>query len=54
MRGETLGPVNAQCPSIGEFEVREAGVCGWGKHRHKSRGRVDGLGGFGEGDQKKG
>jgi hypothetical protein len=28
MGEEALGPVKARCPSIGEFEVREAGVGG--------------------------
>ena len=26
MEGEALGPVKAQCPSVGECQVREAGV----------------------------
>ena len=34
MRGETLGPLKAQCPSVGEFKGSEARVggwvCGWG------------------------
>jgi hypothetical protein len=42
MRGEALGPVKVQCPSIGECQDREAGVGG-----SVSRGRVDGMGGGG-------
>ena len=43
--GETLGPVNARCPSVGECEGGEAGVGVWvGKHPHRSRGREDGIG----------
>jgi hypothetical protein len=30
MGGEALGPVKAQCPSIGECYGGEAGVGGWG------------------------
>jgi hypothetical protein len=29
MGGEPLGPVKAQCPSVGECQGREAGVGGW-------------------------
>jgi hypothetical protein len=40
MGEEALGPVKALCLSVGECEVREAGVCGWvGEHPHRSRGR---------------
>jgi hypothetical protein len=28
MRGEALGPVKAQCPSVGECQYREVGVGG--------------------------
>jgi hypothetical protein len=28
--GEALGPVKAQCPSVGECHGGEAGVGGWG------------------------
>jgi hypothetical protein len=39
MRGEALGPVKAQCPSVGECQGREVGVDGWvGEHPHRSRG----------------
>jgi hypothetical protein len=44
MRGETLGPVKARCPSVGECQDREAGVGGL-----VCRGREDGIGGFSEG-----
>ena len=39
MRGEALGLVKAQCPSVGECQDREAGVGGL-----VSRGRRDGIG----------
>jgi hypothetical protein len=29
MVGESLGPVKAQCPSVGEFKGGEVGVGGW-------------------------
>jgi hypothetical protein len=36
--GQALGPVNAQCPSVGECYDREAGVGAWvGKAPHRSR-----------------
>ena len=41
MGGEALGPVKAQCPSVGECQDREVGVGGL-----VSRGREDGIGGF--------
>jgi hypothetical protein len=34
--------MKAQCPSVGEYQDREAGVSGL-----VSRGREDGMGGFG-------
>jgi hypothetical protein len=30
MGGEGLGPVKAQCPSVGECHEGEVGVGGWG------------------------
>ena len=40
MEGEALGPVKAQCTSVGECQGREVGVGGWvGEHPHRSRGR---------------
>jgi hypothetical protein len=41
--------VKAQCPSVGEFQDREAGV-----GRLVSRGRGDGIGGFWRGNQERG
>ena len=41
---EALGPVKAQCPSVGECQGREEGVGRWvGEHPHRSRGRRDGM-----------
>ena len=45
MGGETLGPVKAQCPSVGECQSREAGMGGWvGEHSHRTTGRGRGYG----------
>jgi hypothetical protein len=49
MRGEALGPVKAQCPSVGECQGREAGV-----GELVSRGRGDRIGGFLRGSQERG
>jgi hypothetical protein len=52
MGEEALGPVKAQCSSVGEFEDREVGVGGWVvAHPHRSRRRRDGIGGFGGGGE---
>ena len=48
MGGEALGPVKAQCLSVGECQDREAGVGGL-----VSRGRGDGIGGFQRGKQER-
>jgi hypothetical protein len=40
MRGETLGPEKAGCPSVGECQDKEAGVSGL-----VSRGRGNMMGG---------
>ena len=40
MGGEALGPVKAQCPSVREYQDREAGVGGL-----VSRGKGDEIGG---------
>jgi hypothetical protein len=49
MGGEALGPVKAQCSSIGECQGWEAGLNGWLREfPPRSRwGREDGRGGFG-------
>jgi hypothetical protein len=37
----------AQCPSIGKYQGREAGVGGWvGEHPYRGKGREDGVMGF--------
>ena len=41
MGGEALGPVKAQCPSVGECQGREAGV-----GELVSRGSGEGIGVF--------
>jgi len=44
MGGETLGPGEAQCPSIGEDQGGEIIVGEWvGEHPWRSRGRRDGI-----------
>jgi hypothetical protein len=48
MGGEALGPVKAQCPSIGECQNREAGMGGL-----VSRGKGKGEGGFWSGNQER-
>ena len=49
MGGKALGPVKALSPSVGECHGQEAGVGGL-----VSRGRREGIGGFGRGNQKRG
>jgi hypothetical protein len=46
MRGESLGLVKAQSPSVGEFQDGEVGVGGL-----VSRGKVDGIGETRKGDK---
>jgi hypothetical protein len=47
MGGETLDPMKAGCPSVGECEGREAGVGGWvGVHPPRNRRRGDRIGDF--------
>jgi hypothetical protein len=53
MGGEALGPVEVQCPSVGECEGREAGVGGWGNTLIEAGGRRMGWG-FLEGKPGKG
>ena len=45
MGGEALGPVKAQCPSVGEYQDREVGV-----GEFVSRGWKNGIGAFQWGD----
>jgi hypothetical protein len=49
MGGEALGPVKAQCPSVGECQDREAGLSGL-----VSKGKGDRIVGFSEGKPGKG
>jgi hypothetical protein len=49
MGGEALGPVRAGYPSVGEYQIMEAGVGGL-----VSRRRGDGRGSFWRGNQEKG
>jgi hypothetical protein len=49
MRGEALGSVKAPCPSVGECQDREAGVCGLVSREEEGWAR-----GFSEGKQGKG
>lgn len=46
MGGEALGPVNAQCPSLGEYMGGEVGGRDWAgeEHPHRSGGREMGYG----------
>ena len=45
MGRETLDPVKALWPSVGEWQAREVGVGGClGEHPHRSRGRGDEIG----------
>jgi hypothetical protein len=55
MEGETLGPVKAQCPSVGECQGREVGVGRWVReYPHRSRGRGEEIGCFHRGNWEKG
>ena len=49
MRGEAVGLVKAQWPSVGECQDREVGVGGL-----VSRGRGYGIGGFRRGNEERG
>jgi hypothetical protein len=49
MGGESLGPVKALCPSIGECQGQEVGVVGL-----VSRGNGEGIGAFLRGNQESG
>jgi len=47
--GETLDPVKAHFPKVGECQEVEVGVDGWEwEHLHRSRGRGYGRGGKGD------
>jgi hypothetical protein len=48
MGREALGPVKAQCPSVGECQDREAGVGGL-----VSMGRGNGMGSFWRGNPER-
>jgi hypothetical protein len=48
VRGEALHPVKDGCPSVGEFQDREAGVGGL-----VSKGRGDGIGDFQRGNEER-
>jgi hypothetical protein len=51
MRGEALGPVKAQCPSVGECQDRETGVGGLVS---KGQGGWDGGGEVQRGNEERG
>jgi hypothetical protein len=54
MGREALGPVKAQCPSVGECQCRESGVGMWvRKHLHRNWEREDRIGGFQRGNWEK-
>ena len=49
MRGEALGHLKAQCPSVAECQDREAGVGGWdGSRIHSEKEWSGGIGSFQE------
>jgi hypothetical protein len=53
MGGEALGPVKAQCTSVGKCQGGEVGMGGWvGDKQHRSRGREDGIGDLWKGGYK--
>ena len=49
MGGEALGPVKAQCSSVGEYKDREVGLGGL-----VIREKGDGIGSFPKGNQERG
>ena len=49
MRGEALGLMKAQCPSVGECQEREEGGGGL-----VSKGRGNGIGEFWRGNEERG
>ena len=50
MAGETLGPVKARCPSVGEYQGREAGVVGRTLKEAGRGDRIEVPGGSRKGD----
>lgn len=49
--GVVLGPVKAQCPSVGEWQGRQAGVVGCVReYPHRGRGRGDEIVGLKRGN----
>lgn len=51
MGGVVLGPVKAQCPSVGEWQGRQAGVDGCVReYPHRGRGRGDEIVGLKRGN----
>ena len=54
MGGEALGPVKAQCPSIGECQDGKAEVGGWDREAPSSnQGEGNGIGVFQRGNQER-
>ena len=50
-----VGPVKAQCPSVGECQGREIGMGRWVReHHHRNRGRGNGIRMFWRGNQDRG
>jgi hypothetical protein len=47
MGGETLGPVKARCPGVGECQGQEARVGGLGSRGRRDRGFSEGKPGMG-------
>jgi hypothetical protein len=55
MGEETLGPVKARCPIVGECNGGEVGVGRWVEaHPHRSRRRGNVIEGFWERNQERG
>ena len=55
MGGQALGPVKAQCSSIGECQGRDVRMSRWvGEHPYRSRGKGHGIGDFERGNHEKG
>jgi hypothetical protein len=54
MGRETLGPVKALCPSVGECQDKEAGVGGLVSRVWEEIGMGDEIGGFQRGNEERG